>query len=213
MSRLDDCYNIADLREGARRHLPKGVFEFVDRGTEDEFALADNREAFRRIKLRTKFCVDLTTRDMGTELFGKRTALPLAIAPTGTAGLCWYRGELALAKAAAAFGVPFTLATSSLTSMETVAKEAGGRLWFQLYVWKEEELSYEMVMRAKNLGYEALIVTIDTALGRSREYNERNGFTDPITLNRKMLTDLALHPRWVLGVMGRYLATTGMPRR
>jgi (S)-mandelate dehydrogenase len=212
MSRLDRCYTIADFREQARRHLPKSVFEFVDRGAEDEVALRDNRAAFERLKLRTKFCVDLTERDMGTELFGKKIKLPLAIAPTGIAGMCWYQGELALAKAAAAAGIPFTLATSSLTPMEMIAKEAGGRLWFQLYLWKEEDLSFEMVARARDLGFEALIVTIDTALGRSREYNDRNGFTDPISFNRRMVTDLALHPRWLFGVMGRYLATSGMPR-
>src|SRR4051794_16149373 len=177
MSRLDDCYNIADLRQAARKHLPKGVFEFIDRGAEDEIALSDNTEAFRRMKLVTRFCVDLTDRDMGTEIFGKRSNLPLAIAPTGIAGLCWYQGELALAKAAAKRGVPFGLATASLTSMETIAKEAGGRLWFQLYFWREEEYSFQIVKRARDLDYEALIVTIDTALGRGREYNDRNGFT------------------------------------
>jgi len=108
--------------------------------------------------------------------------------------------------------VPFGLATASLTSMETISKEVDGRLWFQLYFWREEELSFQIVKRARDLNYEALIVTIDTALGRGREYNDRNGFTDPISINRKMMTDLALHPRWTLGVMGRYLMTTGMPR-
>ncbi len=143
MSRLDRCYNIADMREFARRRLPKGVFEYIDRGAEDEVALADNREAFRRMKLRTRFLVDLTERDMGIELFGKRSNLPLAISPTGVAGLSWHQGEVSLAKAAAAKGVPFTLATGSITAMETIAKAAdGGRLWFQLYMWKEEELSY-----------------------------------------------------------------------
>ena len=102
MARLDNCYNIADLREIARRRLPKAVFEFIDRGTEDEVSLAENRAAFNRLKLRTKFMVDLTKRDMGTEIFGKRINLPLIIAPTGIAGLCWHEGELALAKAAAA---------------------------------------------------------------------------------------------------------------
>jgi isopentenyl diphosphate isomerase/L-lactate dehydrogenase-like FMN-dependent dehydrogenase len=212
MSRLSQCYNVADFREGARRHLPKFVFEFIDRGSEDEVALAENIEAFRRIKLQTNFCVDLTERDMGTELFGKRSNLPLAISPTGAAGLCWYKGELELAKAAAKAGVPFTLSWAALTSMDTIAKEAGGRLWYQLYYWTEEDLTFETIARVRDLGFEALVVTIDTALGRSREYNDRNGFTDPVTFNRKVIRDLASRPRWCLGVMGRYLATTGMPR-
>jgi isopentenyl diphosphate isomerase/L-lactate dehydrogenase-like FMN-dependent dehydrogenase len=148
---------------------------------------------------------------MGTEIFGKRISMPLAIAPTGAAGLCWYQGELALAKAAAAAGIPFTLAQTSITPMESV-KAAGGRLWFQLYMWKEEELTFEMLLRARDLGYEALFVTVDTALGRTREYNDRNGFTDPMSLNRRFVMDVARHPRWLLGVIGRYVTSTGMPR-
>lgn len=212
MPRLSDCYNVADFREGARRYLPKFIFEFIDRGAEDEVALAENVEAFRRIKLQTNFCVDLTDRDMGIELFGKRANLPLVIAPTGVAGLCWYKGELALAKAAAKMGVPFTISWAALTSMETIAKEAGGRLWYQLYYWTEEDLTFETIARARDLGYEALVVTIDTAIGRSREYNDRNGFSDPITYNPKIILDLARHPRWCLDVMGRYLLTSGMPK-
>jgi isopentenyl diphosphate isomerase/L-lactate dehydrogenase-like FMN-dependent dehydrogenase len=212
MTRLDRCYDLADMRNAARRHLPKGVFEFIDRGAERELALDENIRAFERLKLRTKFLVDLSVRDMGTEIFGKRVAFPLAIAPTGIAGLCWYQGELALARAAAAASVPFTLAATSITAMETVARTAGGRLWFQFYMWKEEELALEMVARARDLGYEALFITVDTALGRTREYNDRNGFTDPISLNARFLTDMALHPRWVAGVIGRYVMNGGMPR-
>ena len=211
MSRQDRCYNIADMREVAHRRLPKGVFEYLDRGAEDEIALVDNRAAFKRMKLRTRFLVDLTERDMGTELLGKRVDLPLAIAPTGIAGLTWYQGEVELAKAAAAKGVPFTLATGSITSMEKIAEVAGGRLWFQLYMWKEEELSYELVGRARDAGYEALVVTIDGGLGNNREYNRRNGFTVPFTISARFLTDMSLHPQWLIGVMFRYLATTGMP--
>jgi isopentenyl diphosphate isomerase/L-lactate dehydrogenase-like FMN-dependent dehydrogenase len=212
MSRLDRCYDLADLREAARRHLPRGVFDFMDRGAERELALRENIAAFERLKLRAKFLVGLEDRDMGTELFGKRIPMPLAIGPTGIAGLCWCQGELALAKAAAAAGVPFTLTGTSITSMDTIAREAGGRLWFQFYLWKEEELSFAMVERARKLGFEALVVTVDTALGRTREYNDRNGFTDPISLNPRFIADMMLHPRWLAGVMGRYALTTGMPR-
>jgi isopentenyl diphosphate isomerase/L-lactate dehydrogenase-like FMN-dependent dehydrogenase len=211
MSRLDRCYDLDDMRRAARRHLPRALFEFIDRGAERELALRENVAAFERLKLRSRFLVGLAERDMGTEIFGKRIAMPLAIAPTGAAGLCWYQGELALAKAAAAAGIPFTLAQTSITPMESV-KAAGGRLWFQLYMWKEEELTFEMLLRARDLGYEALFVTVDTALGRTREYNDRNGFTDPMSLNRRFVTDVARHPRWLLGVIGRYVTSTGMPR-
>ena len=96
MASVPQAYNIADLRRMALKRVPKGLFEFVDRGSEDEIALEDNRAAFRRLKLRTRFLVDLTDRDLGTDLFGKRSELPLAIAPTGIAGLLCYQGELAL---------------------------------------------------------------------------------------------------------------------
>ena len=94
MSGLDDCYNIFDLRDAARKRLPRGVFEFFDRGTEDEVALANNRAAFERLKLKHRALVDMTNRTMATTLFGKPASMPMAIAPTGVAGLCWYHGEL-----------------------------------------------------------------------------------------------------------------------
>ena len=100
MTNLDRCYNIFDLRAAAQRRLPKGVFEYVDKGTEDGISLEENRAAFQRIKLRTGFLNDWSTRDLGTEIFGKRIELPFGIAPTGSAGLMWYQGELELARAA-----------------------------------------------------------------------------------------------------------------
>src|SRR6202166_5296645 len=211
MAALDDCYNIFDLRDAARRRLPKGVFEFVDRATEDHISVRDNRSAFEDIKLRHRALVDVSGRSPATTLFGKPMALPMAIAPTGAAGLCWYRGELALAKAAAKAGIPLTLSPASMTAMETIATEAGGRLWFQLYVWKRRDLSYQVIERAKKAGYEALIVTVDSAVSPNREYNARNGFSAPLKPNFRMAVDIALHAGWSLGVMGRYLRTTGMP--
>lgn len=212
MSALDNCYNIFDLRDAARRRLPRGVFEFVDRATEDHLAVAGNRTAFHDIKLRHRSLVDVSRRTTETTLFGKPAAFPLAIAPTGAAGLCWYRGELALAKAAARANVPLTLSTASMTAMETIAEQAGGRLWFQLYVWKRRDLSYQIIERAKRAGYEALIVTVDSAVSPNREYNERNGFGVPFNPSPRFLFDVARHPSWTLGVMGRYLTTIGMPK-
>lgn len=212
MSALDNCYNIFDLREAAKRRLPRGVFEFVDRATEDHLAVAGNRSAFQDIKLRHRALTDVSGRSTATTLFGKPAAFPLAIAPTGAAGLCWYRGELALAKAAAKANIPLTLSTASMTAMETIADQAGGRLWFQLYVWKRRDLSYQIIERAKNAGYEALIVTVDSAVSPNREYNARNGFGLPFNPTPRFMADIALHPSWTLGVMGRYLTTIGMPK-
>jgi len=206
------AYNIFDLREIAQRRLPKGIFEFVDRGTEDEIALHNNRAAFERIRLKPRTLVDVSRRNQGITLFGQSHQMPIAIAPTGTAGLMWYHGELELARAAAAAGIPFTLATGSMTAMETVAKEAGGTLWFQLYMWPDRSLSHKLVERAKAANYQALVVTVDGAVSGNREYNLRNGFTIPFSFTRRNVTDVLMHPRWMLSVLLRYLVTTGMPR-
>jgi (S)-mandelate dehydrogenase len=187
------------------------VFEFVDRATEDHIAVRENRAAFEAIRLRHRALVDVSDRSVATTLFGRPAALPMVIAPTGAAGLCWYRGEVQLARAAARAGIPLTLSTSSMTAMETLT-QFGGRLWFQLYVWKRRDLSYEMIERARRAGYEALIVTVDSAVPGNREYNSRNGFALPFNPSPRFLLDVARHPAWTIGVMGRYLANGGMPR-
>ena len=207
------AHNIFDLREMAKRRVPKGVFEFVDRGTEDEVGLRNNRTAFERIKLKPRTLVDVSGRNQGVEFFGHQHKMPIGVAPTGTAGLMWYQGEIALARAAAAAGIPFTLATGSQTAMEKVAEAVpGARLWFQLYMWPDRSLSHKLVERAKNAGFEALVVTVDGAAAGNREYNLRNGFTMPFQYTRRNITDVLLHPRWMMGVLARYIFTTGMPR-
>jgi isopentenyl diphosphate isomerase/L-lactate dehydrogenase-like FMN-dependent dehydrogenase len=204
--------NIADLREMARRRLPRGIFEFVDRGSEDDIAVLNNSSAFRQIHLRPRFLRDVSRRTLATPLLGSSIAMPLAISPTGAAGLFWHDGEIAVARAAAKAGIPFTLSTVALTSMERVATEAGGRLWFQLYMWPERAMSHQLVKRAKAAGYEALVVTVDTPVTPNREYNRHNGFSLPFKLNPKNFADICAHPTWLMSVMGRYLLTTGMPR-
>ena len=210
--RSQEAYNIADLREIALRRVPQGMFEFVDRGSEDEVALRNNRAAFERIRLMPRTLVDVSARSQEIELFGHRQPMPIAIAPTGSAGLMWYEGEIALARAAAAAGIPFTLATGSMTAMERIAAEAGGRLWFQLYMWPDRSLSHRLVERARAAGFEALMVTVDGAVPGNREYNQRNGFTVPFTFTRRNVSDVLMHPEWLLGVLARYVLTTGMPR-
>ena len=205
------AYNIFDLREIAIRRVPKGFFEFVDRGTEDEVSLRNNRAVFDRIRFRTRTFVDVSRRTQETTIFGVKHKMPLVIAPTGVAGLLWYEGEIALARAARAAGIPFTLATGSITAMERVAEEAGGDLWFQLYLWPDRALSHELVNRARAAGYKTLVVTVDGVSSGNREYNLRNGFTIPFSFSLRNAWDMAKHPRWLFGVIARYLMTTGMP--
>ena len=206
------AYDIADLRELARKRLPKGVFEFFDRGNGDEVAVANNRAAFERIKLNPRMLVDTSGRSQAITLFGKAQKMPIVVAPTGSAGLAWHEGEIALARAAKAAGIPFTVATGSMTALERVAAEAGGNLWFQVYMWPDHSLSHGLIERAQAAGYEALVVTVDTPVPPGREYNLRNGMTVPFRFTRRNVTDVLLHPRWLTGVLLRYLLTTGMPR-
>lgn len=200
--------NIEDLRRMARRRLTKALFEFCDRGSEDEVAMRDNRAALERIKLLPNVLNDVSGRDTGVTLFGKRQALPLVIAPTGPAGWVWYRGEIALARAAAAAGIPFTLATTSCTPMETVLAE-GGTQWFQLYVWRDAEAALSTVARARDAGFEALVVTVDSPTFNNREFDIRNGASTPPKITVKTALDALRHPRWLVGTVGQYMREEG----
>jgi len=175
-------------------------------------ALHNNRSAFEKIKINPRFLVDVSRRSQQVTLFGKQHNLPIIIAPTGAVGLMWHEGEVHLARAAAAAGIPCALATAAMTGMEQVLEKAGGTPWFQLYMWTDRSLSHKLVERARVAGYEALIVTVDGAAAGNREYNLRNGFTIPFLFSRRNVVDVAAHPRWLLSVLAKYMLTTGMPR-
>jgi isopentenyl diphosphate isomerase/L-lactate dehydrogenase-like FMN-dependent dehydrogenase len=204
------CYNIADLRERARRRLPLGIWEYAERGVEDETGMARNRAAFDAVTFRPRVLRGVHQVDTTTELWSKPLPFPLAVAPTGAAGLMWYEGDLALARAAAAAGVPFTISSASTMDLEQIVP-AGGRLWFQLYLWEDRSLSHAVVERAWELGCEALFVTLDLPVPPNREYIQRNGFGTPFKLNARNTLDVLTHPRWLAGVMGRYMLTGGIP--
>jgi L-lactate dehydrogenase (cytochrome)/(S)-mandelate dehydrogenase len=205
-------HNAFEYRDRARRMLPSGLFQFIDRGTEDELGLAENRRQLEAVKLTRRVLRDVSGRSTATELFGKPLAMPVAIAPTGAAGLLWNNGELALAKAAQAAGIPFTLATGSLTAMERIATEAGGNLWFQLYILPDKAISHALIGRVMDAGFDALVVTVDMPVAANREYNLKSGFTIPFKLTRRNMADVITHPGWCTRVLGRYLVTTGLPR-
>ncbi|MGX7895333.1 alpha-hydroxy acid oxidase [Tsuneonella sp. HG222] len=204
------CYNIADLRDRARRRLPKGVWEYLERGVEDEIGLARNRAAFDAVTFRPRVLRGVSDIDTSGDLFGSPLPLPLAVAPTGGAGMLWFNGDLALAQAAAAAGVPFTISSASTLDVDTIAR-AGGRLWFQLYLWADRELSMAVVDRAADLGCEVLFVTLDLPVMPNREYIHRNGFGTPFRINVRNFFDIASHPRWLASVMGRYMLAGGIP--
>lgn len=206
---LARCHNVADLRERARRRLPLGVWEYLERGVEDEAGMARNRAAFERVTFRPKVLRDVSSVDPSTAILGGKAPFPLAVAPTGAAGIMAYQGDLALAKAAARAGVPFTISSASTMDLEQIA-EGGGRLWFQLYWWQDRSLTQAVVGRAAEL-CEALLVTLDLPVAPNREYISRNGFGTPFRLNATNTLDVLTHPRWLLSVMGRYALTGGVP--
>ncbi|WP_338244774.1 alpha-hydroxy acid oxidase [Aurantiacibacter hainanensis] len=206
------CYNIADLRKKARRRLPLGVWEYLERGVEDETGMARNRQAFDAISLRPRVLRNVEKVDTSTAILGSESTLPIAIAPTGAAGMMWYRGDVALAEAAAKAGIPFCISSASTMDVEEFGSIAGTR-WFQLYMWENLDLSHQVVRRAHEVGCEALFVTLDLPVPPNREYLWRNGFGMPFALNRRNMTDILTHPRWLAGVVGRYMLDGGLPQQ
>jgi (S)-mandelate dehydrogenase len=198
MADLSRAVNIEDLRVMARRRVPRAIFDFFDGGAEDETTLRDNCAAFRRVRLLPKVLVNVSKIDTKTTLFGKEAALPLAIAPTGGISAGRAGAELILARAAKAAGVPFTLATPSAFSIEQVAKEAGGRLWFQLYAVRDKAFRKNLVERAKNAGYEAILVTVDLPVSGKRERDPRNDFVTPYKPTWRNSRDVIFKWDWLL---------------
>jgi (S)-mandelate dehydrogenase len=201
MADLSSAVNIEDLRRLARRRLPRAIFDFIDGGAEDETTLRENRAAFERVRLLPKVLVDVSRVETATEIFGKPSALPMAIAPTGGISAGRAGAELILARAAKAAGVPFTMATPSAFSIERVAQEVGGRLWFQLYAVRDKEFRKKLVERAKNAGYEAILVTVDLPVSGKRERDPRNGFHTPYSPNWRNSKDVIFKPAWALEVL------------
>src|SRR5262245_25287526 len=195
--RLRRAADVSDLRRIARRRLPRGVFDYVDGGAEDEITLNANVEAFRRIEFRPRVLRDMGEIDPSTTLLGQPLPIPLALAPTGFPRSVHPDGELATVRAAARAGLPYTLSTLGTYSIEDVARAAPtARKWFQVYVWRDRGLVKDMIERARDAGYEALVVTVDVARFGRRERDHRRGFTMPPELGLGTLIDGALHPAW-----------------
>lgn len=207
MNLLDRAHSIEDLRLLARRRLPRGVFDFFDGGAEDECTLRANRQAFERVRLRPRALVDVSAVDTGTIVAGAASAAPMVIAPTGAIGAGWPQADLAIARAAARLGIPYTLSTTATSSIESIAEQAGGRLWFQLYVLRDADFTRRLIDRALAAGYEALVVTVDLATGGKRERDLRNRFTVPLRLGWRTVADFAVHPAWLWQMLRK-----GQPR-
>lgn len=204
---MDDIACIADMRSAARRRLPRAVFDFIDGGAEDERTLADNREGFARIRFAPRVLRDVSNRSLAARILGEPSAAPLFIAPTGLAALACPAADVHLAQAAAGAGIPFTLSTSASATIEEVATAtstagvAHSRNWFQLYVFRNREVTHDLMDRALASGYRTLVVTLDVPVLGKRERDLRNRFTVPLRPTLAGLWDLMLHPRWCAQVL------------
>ncbi|MDA9408473.1 alpha-hydroxy acid oxidase [Bradyrhizobium sp. CCBAU 45384] len=204
--------NASDYRSRARQFLPRGLFEYIDRGSEDETALARLRDSLDAITLLPAVLTGRDRSDLHTVLLGRRIAAPLIVAPTALAGLVSYDGETKLARAASRIGIPVCISTQSVTSVEAIRRGApDALLWFQLYVWRDRALTARLLERASACGCDNLLVTVDTPVSPNREYNERNGFGIPFKPRLRSMIDVALHPGWLFGVLARYLMGEGVP--
>jgi len=216
--RLAKCGDIDDVRRLAKRNLPGGVFDYFDGAAETEWSMANNSAAFERVHLTPRVLVDVSQIDTSVTVMGTRMPYPFAFSPTGFTRIATSAGETAVARVAARHGVPYTLSTLGTRSIEEVAAArasvttAAARasvatgataalaspLWYQLYVWKDRGLSRELVQRAKAAGYQAIMVTVDTAVFGRRNRDVRRGFTLPPKIGLETFIDGVRHPRWTL---------------
>lgn len=195
--RLDAALTIEDLRAIAKRRTPKAAFDYTDGSAEGEISLARARQAFQDVEFHPSILRDVSAVDTSTTIFGGSSALPFGIAPTGFTRLMQTEGETAGAGAAGAAGIPFTLSTLGTTSIEDVkAANPHGRNWFQLYVMRQREISYELVERAAAADFDTLMFTVDTPAAGARLRDKRNGFSIPPQLTLGTIANAIPRPWW-----------------
>ncbi|QUQ66667.1 alpha-hydroxy acid oxidase [Kutzneria sp. CA-103260] len=186
------AHTLHDLRAAARKRVPKAVFDYVEGGADDEISLRRNRSAFERIEFSPQVLIG-GDADPSTTLLGAPAKLPLILAPTGYTRMMQHVGEPAVASAATEAGIPYTLSTMGTTAPEDLK---GDNLWFQLYVWRDRGFTKDLIARAQNAGFKALVLTVDTPVPGNRVRDVRNGLTLPPRLSLKTLVDGATKPRW-----------------
>src|SRR5262249_19832289 len=168
-ARVLRAWNIGDLRKLAKKRLPRAIFDFFDGAAADDITLRENRSPFERVRLAPNTPRGVESVGPAPSLRGGRSNLPIAVGPTGGIGFGWPYADVGVARAAAAAGIPYTLSTMATASIERIAREAGGRLWFQIYIFRDPKMTMELVERARQSGYEALMVTVDVPVGGKRE--------------------------------------------
>lgn len=205
--KIASALNLDDIRDMARRKLPRIAFDFIDGGVDDEHALRRNREAFQQYRLLPRYLVDVSRRDPSTVLLGRRYASPFGISPTGLAALFRPEADRMLARAAKHADIPFLLSSASNDALEEVVLEAPEHVWFQMYCTSDERINTDLVRRARQAGVKVLVVSVDVPVDANRERNRRNGFSRPFRTTPAIVLEAMAHPAWVL----RYLRTGGIP--
>ncbi len=196
--------NIADLRELSRRRIAKAIFDYVDRGAYDEATLRANREDLEALRFRQRVAIDVDNRSLASTMLGQPVAMPVALAPVGLTGLNWADGEILAARAAERFGVPYTLSTMSICSIEDVAGAVARPFWFQLYVMRDRGFAASLIERAKAAKCSALVLTLDLQIQGQRHMDLKNGLAVPPKLTLGTALDVMTKPGWALNVlMGR----------
>jgi L-lactate dehydrogenase (cytochrome) len=200
---LERCASVADVRALARRRVPRAVFDYTDGAAgQDEASLRRARSAFTRVEFQPRVLRDVRTVDTSTMILGERASYPLVFAPTGFTRMMHSAGEPAVARVAQRMGIPYGLSTLGTTSIEELAAAVpGARRWFQLYLMTDRAYGVELVDRARDAGYDTMILTVDTPVAGRRHRDVRNGLTIPPQLTPKTLADMALHPRWWINLL------------
>ncbi len=193
---------IEDLRVLAEKRVPRMFYDYADSGSWTESTYRANESDFQKIKLRQRVAVNMEGRSTATTMIGQNVAMPVAIAPTGLTGMQHADGEILAARAAQKFGVPFTLSTMSICSIEDVAKHAGEGFWFQLYVMKDRPFIERLIDRAKAANCSALVLTLDLQILGQRHKDLKNGLSAPPKLTLANMFNIATKPRWALGMLG-----------
>ncbi len=201
--------NIEDLRQLARKRIPRAIFDYVDRGSYDEISYRANTDDLKAIRFRQRVLVDASNRSLATTMLGEKVAMPIAIAPTGLTGLMHGNGEMVAARAAENAGVRFTLSTMSICSIEDVRSATKGPFWFQLYVFRDRGFSESVIARAKDAGCTALFVTVDLPLRGQRHADLKNNLQVPPRLTLRNALDVMTKPSWALSVLGGKRKTFG----
>lgn len=198
---IDAINTVGDAREISKRKLPKMVWDFIDGGADGELAVAANRRSLNEIQLRPRFLTDVSNRDSSIQIFGKKTELPFILSPSGMATIAHPQGELAVAKAAGRCGAIFCVSTASGYTLEEIAEVSDARLWFQLYLWGNEEVVESLIDRAQKSGYEALVVTVDVPVVGKRERDLANGMSLPVRIRPRNALNTLRKPKWLLGLL------------